>query len=274
MHLGLAALGLILSGCAALDPGNVGSGYYFQVLNASGTVIRENDSAKNGYLNCTHSATQLIQSNPGLKGRILCAQLPTTQPLPYSIKIYNLDSVAGNAMRPTSAFFSRHATSASCDAEVVSRRADKKWVILENNCAAASAQIISLPPVSAKASTAIPAQQNLSKPASPNSRYLQINRYQEMVGQFDLTTTQQCQGELEAIKKLLTSTTKDNLELNCSAFDGKLSFRVVVRDELLDNLITITSKTKPFCLLMVAQITKASIPEINKPRYSFVSQCS
>jgi hypothetical protein len=131
----LIALAFAVSGCAALDSGGVGFGSYFQTLNASGIVIHENDASRNGYLNCANTANSIIQSNPTLKGRIVCAQQPTAQSLPFSVKVHSINSPAGNETKGTSAFFSRHATKASCATEVASRKADTKWLILEDNCA-------------------------------------------------------------------------------------------------------------------------------------------
>lgn len=132
----LIALAFIVSGCAALDPGDVGFGSYLQIFNATGTVIYENDASKNGYVNCPNSAYLMIQANTSLKGRVVCAQQPATPQLPFSVKIHSINSPTGNEMRNTSPFYSRHATAASCAAEAASRKADAKWIIQENNCAA------------------------------------------------------------------------------------------------------------------------------------------
>jgi hypothetical protein len=135
VYSSLISFGIMVSGCAALDPGGVGFGSYFQILNAAGVVIHESDASKNGYLNCPNSANSVLQTNPSLKGRIVCAQQATTQALPFSIKVHSLNSPTANEMRDTSPFYSRHATTSACAADAANRSKDKKWIILENKCA-------------------------------------------------------------------------------------------------------------------------------------------
>ncbi len=131
----LLSLALLASGCAALDPGGVGSGSYFQIRNAVGVVIHESDSSKNGYLNCPNSANSVVQANPSLKGRVVCAHQATAQALlPFNIKVHSVNSPTANEMRDTSPFYSRYATASACAADAASRSKDKKWIILENNC--------------------------------------------------------------------------------------------------------------------------------------------
>jgi hypothetical protein len=135
IYASLGALALVVSGCAALDPGGVGFGSYLQVLNAAGVVIYENDASKNGYLNCPNSANSMVQTKPSLKGRIVCAQQATAQALPFSIKVHSLNSPTANETRDTSPFLSRHATASACAADAANTSKDKKWIILENKCA-------------------------------------------------------------------------------------------------------------------------------------------
>jgi hypothetical protein len=81
---------LFFLGCAVLDPHEVGQGQYYQVKNSNGKVIVENNSAGSGFINCPNTATQQINSNPVLKGRIQCATSPSTDTLPYTIKLIRI----------------------------------------------------------------------------------------------------------------------------------------------------------------------------------------
>lgn len=257
---------VLISGCAVIDPGNVGTGYYYQRLNASGAVIYENDSAKNGYLNCSRSASELIRSNPSLKGLVFCSQQPTTQSLPFSIKVHSENSPSRNESFVTSPFTTRFATRSMCEFEMADRKKDAKWAILESNC--------TVTPAAAYSSVAKRIAVEPSKVATAVNRYLQIALYGDILIQFDLSVAQQCEGEIEATKKILANTIKDTYQFACTATDAKLRFRATLKDELLDNPFIVSSKTKPLCLVMADQIAKVSIPEINKPRFSITAQCN
>lgn len=264
-YLGVICV-VFISGCAVIDPGNVGTGYYFQRLNASGSVIIENDSAKNGYLNCSRSANELVRSNPSMKGQVLCSQQPTTQLLPFNIKIHSENSPGKNESFVTSPFTTRFATRQMCELEMANRKKDAKWVIIESNCAT--------PPAATNSPTKSSIAVEPSKVATAVNRYMQIALYGDILIQLDLAAAQQCEGELEATKKILVNTIKDNYQFACTATDAKLRFRATLKDELTDNPYVVTSKTKPLCLVMATQITKVNIPEINKPRFSITAQCN
>lgn len=257
---------VLISGCAVIDPGNVGTGYYFQRLNASGNVIYEDDSSKNGYLNCSRSASELVRSNPSMKGQVLCSQQPTTQLLPFNIKIHSENSPGKNESFVTTPFTTRFATRQMCELEMANRKKDAKWVILENNC--------TVTPAAINPSTASSITVESPKVTTAVNRYLQIALHGDILVQLDFAVAQQCEGEIEATKKMLANTIKDTYKLACSATDAKMRFRATLKDELTDNLFVVSSKTKPLCLVMASQIAKVSIPEISKPRFSITAQCN
>ena len=78
---------LVTLGCATLDPQNVGSGHYLQILQGE-LVITEIDTSNAGMLNCPNQAYQTMQANPSLVGRVKCSSLPSQDPLPYSFRAH------------------------------------------------------------------------------------------------------------------------------------------------------------------------------------------
>ena len=74
-------------GCSTLDPQNVGSGQYLQILQGE-LVISEVDTSNAGMLNCPNQAYQTMQANPSLVGRVKCSSIPSQAPLPYSFRAH------------------------------------------------------------------------------------------------------------------------------------------------------------------------------------------
>lgn len=134
-HKHLASvIAVLISGCAVLDPQNVGTGYYLQQLDKMGLVVFEGDSSKNGYQSCANNAYALMQSNPAIKGSVICANSPTTQPLRYSIKLHSINSPHVNLTYDTSPFNFKFSTKSMCQASLKNLREDKKWLVLDVNC--------------------------------------------------------------------------------------------------------------------------------------------
>ena len=217
-------------------------------------------------MNCSRNASELVRSNPSMKGQVLCSQQPTTQLLPFSIKIHSENSPGKNESFVTSPFTTRFATRQMCELEMANRKKDARWVILESNCATSS--------TATNSPTKSSNQVEPSKVSNSVTRYLQMALYGDTLIQLDFVAAQQCEGEIETTRKMLAIKAKDNYQLICTAADAKLRFSAVLKDDLTDNTFTLSSKTKPLCLVTVSQIAKEIIPEINKQRFSIVSQCN
>ncbi|MEI2812994.1 MAG: hypothetical protein V9E91_04105 [Burkholderiaceae bacterium] len=259
-----------LFGCTVLDPHQVGQGNYYQVKNSSGTVILENDSAGNGYINCPNRATQDINSNPALKGRINCATSASKDSLPYRISITQSKSTQASNVgtyKPTSAFQLRFASQAVCLKELTSAKSDSKWAIVEENCSGMT--------------TTADVNKQSTKPIAPatnNARFLQTRRIGSSIEtplvQIATQNSVQCQAAIQRVEQFLKANGNQAGEaVSCVNNDANFKFSMSMKNELDGDFMVITTKTMPLCLGLFAALKDTLIPKINLKQYSVVYEC-
>ena len=122
------------SACAMVDPQNVGTGGYLQVLQGT-QIVSETDLSGTGLKSCHQSAYEIMQKNPSIKGRVRCADRSAGDQLPYSFLAHNLMTPQSDEKHITNPFLTRASTSQICQAMLNARKAQEKTVIVEDRCA-------------------------------------------------------------------------------------------------------------------------------------------
>jgi hypothetical protein len=261
---------LFFLGCAVLDPHEVGQGQYYQVKNSNGKVIVENNSAGSGFINCPNTATQQINSNPVLKGRIQCATSPSTDTLPYTIKIdQNKATQQSNVgvFKSTSAYSIRYAIQAACLQALNTLKSDSKWIIVEDNCSGASNIL---------GDNMQPSK--VTAPVVSNARFLQSRRLGSSLNtplvQIATQNNVQCQAALKTAEQFLKSNGNIVGEVvACVDKDALFTFSATMKNELDGELMVLTTKTMPLCQSLVTSLKETLIPKINMKQYSVVQEC-
>ena len=123
---------LVASGCANLDPQNVGSGHYLQVLQGE-EVITEVDTSNAGMLNCPNQAYQTMQSNLSLVGRVKCSSRPSQDPLPYSFRAHR-QLTPSDGYKPSSPYLTRTKTAQACASMRQATSKMEKTIIVADDC--------------------------------------------------------------------------------------------------------------------------------------------
>ena len=125
-------ISIAASGCATLDPQNVGTGHYLQVSQGE-LVITEVETSNAGMLNCPNQAYQTMQANPSLVGRVKCSSNPTQDPLPFSFRAHR-QLTPSDGYRPASPYLTRTKTSQACASIRQATSRLEKTVILVDDC--------------------------------------------------------------------------------------------------------------------------------------------
>lgn len=128
---------LVTLGCSTLDPQNVGSGHYLQILQGE-LVISEVDTSNAGMLNCPNQAYQIMQANPSLVGRVKCSSIPSQDPLPYSFRAHR-QLTPSDGYKPASPYLTRTKTAQACASMRQATSKMEKTIIVTDDCTSVTA---------------------------------------------------------------------------------------------------------------------------------------
>lgn len=129
----VGAFALALAGCSTVDPNNIGTGRYLQVLDQSGSAVLETDTHNAGLLNCPNQANLLIQQNPKLAPLTKCSDTSFAAALPFSF-VAHIQLRESDGYRPASPYRTRTRTSEICANLREATAKMEKTVILEDHC--------------------------------------------------------------------------------------------------------------------------------------------
>ena len=260
--LRIAALGgcLALAACSAIDPQQVGQGPYMQVMNGP-DVLLESDASRAGFQNCANSAYLLMQGTQDLQGRIKCAAEPTTQVLPFTYRVRNSKSTAGDHVLPSSAYLVRARTSVICASSLAATAKEEKTEVFDDRCAAGTA-------------STMPA---LTASTGGKGRFFNMASQGELLLQIAMTSDAQCAEYFNATRRQQAEAPPaSKFDFFCAAADasGRLRFKAAIQDDYLGSPLAIAAKTELICLNAVAEIGKIMVPSIQRARYSTTAGCS
>ncbi|CAN7783232.1 hypothetical protein LJR175_008305 [Variovorax sp. LjRoot175] len=260
--LRIAALGgcLALAACSTIDPQQVGQGQYMQVMNGT-DVLLESDASRAGFQNCANSAYQLMQGNKDLQGRIKCAAEPTTQALPFTYRVRNSKSTAGDHVLPSSAYLVRSRTSVICASSLAATAKEEKTEVFDDRCAGGTAS--TMPPATAS--------------TGGKGRFFNMASEGQLLLQIAMTSEAQCADYFSATRKQLAEAPPaTKFDFFCAAGDSsdRLRFKAAIQDDDLGSPLAIAAKTELICLNAVAEIVKIMVPAIQRARYSTTASCS
>ena len=135
LRIATAVAGIALvSACAGPGPDgtSIGSGSYLQVHNGTTTVL-EMETAIAGMSSCTEQAHLWVRETPSLAGRVTCVGTPTTDPLPFSLRLHSTQGPSAGYYL-AAPYRVRTSTSALCQALARSVRSGGTTAVLEDRC--------------------------------------------------------------------------------------------------------------------------------------------
>ena len=128
------AIGVAVSGCATPDraSGALGNGGYMQVFDGD-AVVFEMETAISGMASCLEQASAMVKDDLDLKGRIQCAQSPTSARLAYSALLRSTRTQS-DGYYPSAAYRIRTSTPERCQAIVAAVRQESFTQVVEDKC--------------------------------------------------------------------------------------------------------------------------------------------
>ena len=131
--VGLAGV-VLVTACASPGPGGVsiGSGSYMQV-HIGATTVLEMETAIAGMSSCSEQAYQWVRETPSLAGRVTCVGTPTTDPLPFSVRLQSTQGPSAGYYL-SAPYRVRTSTSDLCEAIVRTTQSEGTTAVVENRC--------------------------------------------------------------------------------------------------------------------------------------------